>query len=102
MESEFVVTKQKLRVFSWNTQRMGYDTPSKLLGFMKIIEKHKPDIIILQEAANSLVHLRGYNAHIALGATCGNYGTLIYISTELGQRERISEKKADKVHLCSP
>jgi exonuclease III len=81
---------------------MGYDTPSKLLGFMKIIEKHKPDIIMLQEAANTLVNLRGYSAHIASGAICGNYhGALIYISTERGQWERISEKRADTVHLYS-
>ena len=103
METEFIVTKNKIRAVSWNTQRMGYNTPSKLMGFQKTIERLKPDIILLQETANKVVHLKGYNHYVALGSMSGaQHGAVTYFKAELGKFTRIAPKRADIVHLTSP
>jgi len=52
METEFIVKKKQLRVISWNTQRMGYSSMTKLMQFKKLVERLKPDVIFLQETQN--------------------------------------------------
>ena len=50
-------------------QNGGGNEPVKLTASLKYVEKNKPDIICIQEAANNVAMIRGYNEFVASGGT---------------------------------
>ena len=56
----------------------------------------------MQEAANKVVPLKGYNHFVAPGSwSAAQHGAVTYTKAELGEFTRISSIRADMIHLIS-
>jgi len=64
---------------------MGLTSPLKITWFLSYVEKHKPNIICLQETSSRVAPIKGYNHYICKNFTNKmNGGAVIYVDSELG------------------
>lgn len=100
MEAAYKVERSILKIMSWNCGRFGEQNPTKLLNFIKVVAQNKPDIVCIQEAANYVTRLPGYNVYKASGSFSPNqHGAVTYVKADLGPVVQAQEKLADDVHL---
>ena len=77
---------------------MGEAVAEKLLAFLKHVEREQPDIICLQETANKVVPMQGYNHYVASGKVSHTqHGAVTYVRTTLGEMEQV---KVDLPNVC--